>query len=203
VGLVPGSREEEIRNLLPVMLAAVARLKVRFPDIQCILPLATTIAPELVRSLIATAPFPVVIRSGPLPRLLAGCDVALVTSGTATLETAMAGVPMVVVYRVSEISYRVGRAVIRVPHIGLVNLVAQKEICPELIQGDANPERLAVEAEKILEKAEVRNRMTAELRRVADLLGGRGASGRTAEMALALMGEKREAKVGQQCSLVS
>jgi lipid-A-disaccharide synthase len=112
----------------------------------------------------------------------------LVASGTATLEAAILETPMVIVYRVSFFSYWVGRMVISVPFIGLVNLVAGEEVVPELIQGDVTPERLAQEAMDLLEHDEKRRVMVKKFRALRETLGQGSASERTARIALEMIG---------------
>jgi lipid-A-disaccharide synthase len=127
---------------------------------------------------------------------LPGCDAALVASGTATLETAIHHIPMVIAYRVSPLSYRVGKAVIRVPFIGLVNLVAGREVVPELIQDEVTPARLAREAARLLASGPARENVIKELVHVQELLGEGGASERTAAAALGMMGRRDAAEAG-------
>jgi lipid-A-disaccharide synthase len=129
----------------------------------------------------------ITVFGGDIYRTLALCDLALVASGTATLETAIMGVPMVIAYRISPVSFRLAKMVVRVPFIGLVNLVAGEEIVPELIQGEVGPERLAAEAIDILENDSKRHAMKAKLAGVRDRLGRGGASKRTARIALEMM----------------
>ena len=187
LGLLPGSRKEEIENLLPAMVGAAERLAERYPSLRCILPRASTITPDLIEPLIRGSTTVITVLGGDIYRTLALCDVALVASGTATLETAIMGVPMVIAYRVSPVSYRLAKMVVRVPFIGLVNLVAGEKIVPELIQGEVRPERLAAEAIDILENDAKRHCMKAQLARVRDRLGRGGASKRTARIALEMM----------------
>jgi lipid-A-disaccharide synthase len=187
VGLLPGSRRDEIRNLLPVMVKSVEILSRHYPDIWCPLPLAPTIDYEFIRSFIEDSPVKIKICQGDIFEVLRMCDVALVASGTATLETAVMGIPMVIVYRVSLLSYWVGRIVIDVPYIGLGNLVAGEKVVPELIQNEVTPEGLAHETLRILEDDRVRGNMIKKLREIKESLGGGGASERTAKIALEMM----------------
>ncbi|MGD2126548.1 MAG: lipid-A-disaccharide synthase, partial [Desulfobacteraceae bacterium] len=187
LGLLPGSRTEEVTNLLPPMIKAAEILSPRYPDLKCIVPLASTIPPELVESIIRTSSVEVRISQGSIYKALKACDLALVASGTATLETAMMEVPMVIVYRVSLLSYWIGRIVVKVPHIGLVNLVAGEEIVPELIQDDVNPNRLAHEALTILEGGQRKENMIRKLAALKEKLGKGIPSERTARIALEMM----------------
>jgi aminopeptidase len=116
------------------------------------------------------------------------CHVALVTSGTATLDTAIMAVPMVVVYKVSPLSYRIGKMLIKTSFIGLANLVAGEKVVPELIQHEAAPERLADEVLRLIEDKDVREKMITKLIGVRKCLGEGGASERTARIAAEMMG---------------
>ena len=128
------------------------------------------------------------VLDGNVYRVLKACDLALVASGTATLEAAILETPMVIVYRVSTFSYWIGRMVISVPFIGLVNLVAGEEVVPELIQGDVTPKRLAQEAMILLDHDERRRDMVRKLRALREKLGQGRASERTAHIALEMIG---------------
>ena len=187
LGLLPGSRKEEISNLLPVMVKATGLLCRRYPEMRCVLPLAPTIEPGFIRSFIHNTPVSIKVIQGDIYKVLSACDVALVASGTATLDTAIMGVPMVIVYKVSLVSYWAARIMVKVPHIGLVNLVAGEEVVPELIQHEVTAERLAREVEIILEDREVRINMKNKLERVKEGLGRGGASARTARIAMKMM----------------
>ncbi|UCF56958.1 MAG: lipid-A-disaccharide synthase [Deltaproteobacteria bacterium] len=187
LGLLPGSRNEEIRNLLPIMVKAVEMLSSRYPYLKCILPIAATIKPDLVQSFLSQSRVEINISPGDIYETLTACDLALVTSGTATLETAIMGVPMILVYRVSPLTFWVGKMVIKVPHLGLANLVAGESIIPELIQNDVTPDRLTHEALEILECGQKRENMIQKLGKVKEKLGGAGASERTAKIAMEMM----------------
>jgi lipid-A-disaccharide synthase len=118
-------------------------------------------------------------------------ELLITASGTATLEGAILGKPMIIIYRVSLPSYWVGRALIRVDHIGLVNLVAEKEIAPELIQKDVNPQRIADEALRILRDPILSRKMSASMDEVRRKLGEPGAAQRAAQIVVSLMHEQQ------------
>jgi lipid-A-disaccharide synthase len=187
VGLLPGSRKEEIRNLLPVMVESVQILRKRYPEIRCRLSLAPTIEAGFVQSFTENSAVKIEIIPGDTLETLRVCHVALVASGTATLETALMGVPMVIAYKVSRFSYWLGRIVVRVPYIGLVNLVAGEEVAPEFIQDDVAPDTVAHAAMSILEDEGLRESMIKKLRGIRESLGKSGASEATAKMALEMM----------------
>lgn len=187
LGVLPGSRKEEIENHLPVMIKAVEILSSRYPHMRCLLPIAPTITPDLVESLLKQSSTEINISQGSFYETLTACDLALVASGTATVETAIMGVPMVLVYRASPITYWVGKRVIKVPFLGLVNLVADERVIPELIQNEVTPDRLAHEAIEILEGGQKRENMIDKLALVKERLGGGGASERTARIAMEML----------------
>jgi len=187
LGLLPGSRREEIENLLPLMVQAVGILSSGYRDLKCVLPIASTISPDLVQSMISKSSVEINISQGDIYKTLATCDLALVTSGTATLETAIMGIPMIVVYRASPLTFWIAKKVVNVPFIGLVNLVAGEEVVPELMQDEVTPQRLAQEAMAILEDGRKKEDMIKKLKMVEERLGSGGASARTAGMALEMM----------------
>jgi lipid-A-disaccharide synthase len=169
------------------MIKSVAILKAQYPNVRCLLPLAKTIEREYIETFLRETPLDIEVRQGDIYGILAQCQVALVASGTATLDTAIMGVPMVVIYKVTPISYWLGRILIKVPYIGLANLVAGQRVVPELIQDDATPERMAAEALSLLEDAEARKAMIAKLNGIRKALGKGGASQRAASIAIEMM----------------
>jgi len=178
VALLPGSRRQEIANNLPVLADAVRRLRAERPDIQFLLAVAPLLdAKALLRGLVG---LPVQAVHDETHAAVSVSDLALVASGTATVETALLGTPMVVVYRVSPLSYALGRPFVRVPHYAMVNIIAEREVVPELIQGAFTATRVAAEALSLLTDGERRARMKADLAEVCRRLGGGGASERAA-----------------------
>ncbi len=186
IGLLPGSRKEEVIRLLPPMVKAAELLKTRYPRLTCVLPCASTIPAGLIESIVSLSTVSIKIIEGDIYRALSACDFALVKSGTATLETAIMGVPMVIVYHISPISYWVARMAVKVPFVGLVNLVAGEKVVPELIQNDITPENLVRETVDILESSDRRENMIKKLREVRERLR-EGASEKTAQIALEMM----------------
>jgi lipid-A-disaccharide synthase len=189
LGLLPGSRNEEVRNLLPLMIRAAEILAGQYPDLKCVLPVASTISHDLIQSMAWHASVDIRLQQGDIYRALSPCDTALVASGTATLETALMEVPMVIVYRVSPLSYWIGKRLVRVPHIGLVNLVAGEAIVPELVQHEVTPRRMAREAGALLEGGRRRENMVKKLKDLRKKLGQGVPSKRTAGMVLEMIGE--------------
>jgi lipid-A-disaccharide synthase len=188
IGLLPGSRQEEIENTLPNMVKAVEILSTRYSQLECLLPVAPTVSVDLVQSFLADSNAEIHISDLDIYGTLRACDLAMVASGTATLETAIMGVPMIVVYRVSPVTYWMAKKLVSVPYISLANFIAGKKIVPELVQDEFNPEKLAEEAFRIIEDHQEREDMIRNLKAVKDSLGEGGASERTARLAIEMMG---------------
>jgi lipid-A-disaccharide synthase len=185
--LLPGSRAKEVDQLLPAMLGAVRELAA--PDRQFVLARAHTLAAADVEAAVARAGVPVPVVGGDTYNLMAAADLALVASGTATLECALLECPMVVVYRVAGLTYGLARMLVRgVRHIAMPNIVAGREIVPELLQGAVTAPRLAAEARAILETPGRGGAMRADLRAVRARLGRGGAAARAAAIAAEMLG---------------
>ena len=188
VGLVPGSRREEILNLLPVMIRAGEILKSQYPHIRFVLPLAETIPSDWLLRFVENTRLDIDVYHEGIYGALDRCHLAFVTSGTATLDAAIMNVPMVVIYKAKRLTYEVGKRVIKVPYLGLVNLVAGESVAPELIQDDVSPERLASAGKSFLADGELRQRTIHKLKMVKENLGRGGASERTARIAAGMLG---------------
>jgi lipid-A-disaccharide synthase len=194
ISLLPGSRRKEVERILPPMLEAAALISVRQPQVQFVVVVAPSRSSEEVRDIVRAQralPFPLPsclhIVSGQSRETLAASDAAAIASGTATLEAALLGTPLVVVYKESTINWQTLGRLINVDHYGLVNLVAEERVATELMQDDLNGERLANELFLLLD--EKRNRAArARLREVANQLGQGGASARAAERILEFLG---------------
>jgi lipid-A-disaccharide synthase len=187
IGLLPGSRTHEVRRLLPPLLASTYLLHKEIPDLQFIIPLAPGISKRDLSPWMKNTPIPVKIVEGYAYEVMNLSDLLITASGTATLEGAILGKPMVIVYKVSFLSYWIGRILIRVDHIGLVNLVAGKEIAPELIQDDAIPQRIAEEALRILKDPILCQRIIESMAKVRHSLGEPGAAQRAAKIVTSLL----------------
>jgi len=188
VALLPGSRVSEIEALLPTLLAAVGRLAARLP-IEVRVIKAPTISQELLEEHVESAGLPVRIVAEDRFAVIADSHLALCASGTATLEVGLLGTPMVMVYRLASWTYVLAKLMVRLPDVSLVNLVLGRRIVPELIQGDANPQRIAEESARLLTDAAARNAMRAALAELRGRLGERGASGRAAAEVAAMLAE--------------
>jgi len=186
--LLPGSRHQEIERHLPTMLEAAASLAARI-RVQFVLVEAATLDPERVQRLLpAAGQLPLtVLRESPY-NALAAADLAVVSSGTATVEGLLLRTPMVVVYRVAAPSWWAGKLLVRTPHYSMVNLIAGRRLVPELIQSEFTSERLVAEMERLLGDKAARQRIQTELKGLGQRLGPPGAIPRAARAVAAAVG---------------
>lgn len=189
VALLPGSRKKEITRHLPRMLAAVSLLKRKFPEVHAVVPVASTIPRALVDRLVRKVGMVATVVDEQSTEALVAADAAVVASGTATLQAALIGRPMVVVYRVSWLTYHIVKRLVSVAHIALVNLIAGQRLVPELVQHEFTANKLEAELRALLSDAVVRVRMANELGAVKRQLGGTGASSRVADVVLSYLPE--------------
>lgn len=188
--LMPGSRLMEIEKMLPTLLLAAKVLQQRMPEVDFTMPRAGTIPLELLESKIKEAGIEVKITEGHNYDLFNVADLALATSGTVTLEAALCGLGSVIVYRTSAINAFIARRVINIPNIGLPNIVAGKQVLPELLQEDFTPEKVAQAAIDLLQP-ERNAQMKRDLEYVRERLGQPGAVMRVAELVLKIAEEKK------------
>jgi lipid-A-disaccharide synthase len=177
VAILPGSRKQEIRKMLPVMV----EMSEQFPNHQFVVGVVGHVGEAFYRELVGHYPT-VNYVTDQTYNLLQHADAALVTSGTATLETALFGVPEVVCYKGSPISYAIGRMLVNVEYISLVNLIMEKEVVKELIQGDFNTNTLALELNDLLNDEERQAQVREDYKELKTRLGGSGASQKTAKL---------------------
>ena len=185
VGLLPGSRVAEITMLLPVLLETAVKLAEIAPRTRFILAQASSIEDNLLQGLLERSAVPVRVVRDQASEVMAASDVLMIASGTATLQAAVVGTPMVLLYKTTPLTYRLARWLIRVKWIGLVNLVAGRSIVPEIIQDEATADRLSREVHRLLTDSKAYNEMKQGLEQVRQSLGEPGASRRAAEVVLA------------------
>jgi lipid-A-disaccharide synthase len=190
IGLVPGSRENEITRHLPVMLDTADILKERLKHAKFIISHAPSVERQQIELIVAEHPcrMDVDIVSEGVEAVFGKSDVIIAASGTVTLQAAIYGTPMVIIYKVSPISYWLGRVLIRVPNIGLVNLVAGRQLVPEFVQHRASSDNIASAVEDMLKDTDELNHLRRQLFSLRDVMGGAGASDRVAELALDMLG---------------
>jgi lipid-A-disaccharide synthase len=183
IALLPGSRLSEVSKLLPEMLKAGEIISQNFGNVQFLLPLADTLDEKIVAGVIANYSLKVNIISGHTYEAISSADLAIVASGTATLETALLGVPMVIIYKISALTYFIGKFLVRVNNIGLANIIAGKTIVEELIQDEASGKKIAAAALAILTDKERKQQIINELGAIRAKLGSPGAAIRAAKLA--------------------
>lgn len=189
--LAPGSRKGEVSRLYPRMIEAFLILRKTLPGLRALVPEAGSVPEETYAGIESRAGLPdstLVRVRGRFREVMGAADCALVASGTATLETGLVGTPMVVVYAMHGGTYQIARLLIKVPAIGMVNLVSGRHVVPELIQNDATPERMAEESLRILVDEKRAEEMRKDLENLWTLLGSNGASARIAKKILEMAG---------------
>ncbi len=185
IGLLPGSRVREVREILPAFLSSVEQIRSQYPRLQVLLAQAHSLSDSVVNELLGHFGQQVKVVKGGSNEVMAASNLLLVASGTATLQSALIGTPMVVVYRASPLTYHIGKCLVKIPYISLVNILAGQEIVPELIQDRMTPDRIAHEALEILQDARRQKEMTQAFQTIRTSLGEAGASKRAAAFILA------------------
>lgn len=189
IGLLPGSRDREIARHLPLMLEAAQKLSERDKRLRFVVSLAPSANRHQIAQLVRQYPLKAAIQltDEPVEKVFKKTTVVVAASGTVTLEAALFGIPMVIIYKVSPLSYWLGRTLIHVRHIGLVNLIADRSIVPELIQKDASPANIAEAVSKMLVDPSELERIRKALFGVREMLGGPGAAERVSKIALKVL----------------
>ncbi len=188
VGILPGSRRQELAALLPVFLDSAALLQKHHDNLVFLLPLAPTLTMgDLQHSGLKDNSLDIRVISDDRYDLMSACDIAMAASGTVTLELAILGIPMVVAYKMSPITWFLGKRLVKLEFGSLVNLVADREVVPELMQDRANGEGIAAVLGKLLNDEKYKRKMRQGLADVCSMLGQSGASERTAGIALKMM----------------
>jgi lipid-A-disaccharide synthase len=186
IALLPGSRHGEVSRHLRVMLDAAVRFRQQ-REIQFLCVCASTIDATEITAALESLGLRMPVVNKDRYDAIHSVDLVWTASGTATLETALLGIPMIIIYRLSWPTYLLARALVRVDHIGMVNLIAGERLMPELIQRDATPERIVAESRNLLDNATVRSAIVEKLSKVRKRLGEPGAAERVAQLALAMM----------------
>jgi lipid-A-disaccharide synthase len=184
VALLPGSRTSEVKSHLPIMLDTAKILKDRARDIEFLVLRSPTVKEDVFKDIIRNYQLPLYLLSGATYEGIAASDFAIAASGTATLETAILGTPMVLMYRVAFLTWVLVRLLVKLPYVGIVNILFKKKIVPEFLQFDAKAERIAPVVIKALTEPEELAQMKASLLKVGSILGEKGASRRAAKIIL-------------------
>jgi len=181
VSMLPGSREQEIERILPLMITTAQRIRNEVPGTKFVVPAASEYLKDMVLSMISVSDVEMDVRTNNVYDIMNASDAAIVSSGTATLEMGWFGVPFVLVYRMSFLSYLMAKVVAKVDKIGLLNILAGKTIVTEYIQRDVRPGDVAEEITRYLIDEKVAEQKRSELLCVRDLLGESGAAKRVAD----------------------
>ena len=183
--LLPGSRKQEIKSLLPLFLKAARQVAAAVPEAVFVLPLASTVAEDMVQPKVQAAGVPVRLVRDHLYDWMQAAETAMAASGTVTLEAALMNLPCVVTYKVNPLTYGLGKLLVKLPYISLPNIIAGRQVVPELVQNEAQPQRLAAEIVKYLQDAEHCAATHRALEEVRHKLGESGAVQRVAALILA------------------
>ena len=186
IALLPGSRHGEVSRHLPVMREAAVRLAEE-REIQFFCVCASTIDEAEVAAMLEHPTMRVPVVTSDRYEAIHSADLVWAASGTATLETALLGRPMIIVYRVSWLTFMIARWLVRVDHIGMVNLIAGERLVPELVQNDVSAARIAAESRILLDDSQLRCGIITKLAKLRERLGGPGAADRVADLALAMI----------------
>lgn len=187
IGLLPGSRNEEVARLLPIMIKAAEIISERIQPVTFVVPVAASLDKDKVETMVKGCRANMSIVEGNVHKVLRSAALVISASGTVTLEAALFGTPMIIVYKMSLLSHWLGTKLVRVKYIGLANLIAGEEVVPELIQGKASPENIADHVLRLLSNREARATMQRELSAVRKKLGPAGASEKAAKVALRML----------------
>ena len=185
IALLPGSREPEVQRILPIMLAAARILQKEMPQVKFFMTQAPHVQESVYNQILKNFPKVTVHRTSErLYDMVTLADFALVASGTATLETALLGTPFFLLYKASASTFFLGRRLVRIPYIGIVNVLAGRHVVPEFIQHLAKPEKIAQETKLMLEDKSRIEKLNQEIQKVLSQLGEPGASERAARLIL-------------------
>ena len=192
IGLLPGSRKNEIKSLLGVMVEAAEKIQNELGNCQFVLPVADSIDPEIIRQRLKGNPLNIRLVSGKTYDVMNCCDFLIIASGSATLEAGILGCPMVIVYKLNPITYFLARILIDTEMIGLVNIVAGERVVEELIQGAVTPDSIKQEAMGLLNNPERLEAVRSRLLKIRDSLGKPGVMNRVAQSICKYLDERLE-----------
>jgi lipid-A-disaccharide synthase len=187
ISLLPGSRNSEVEQILPIMLESAKIIYKEFPNVQFLVLSSSNVDITTYHNLIRVSGLPILMLDSQHYNAIVNSDIALVASGTATLETAILNTPMLIVYKVSFLTWAYAKSIIKIPYIGLANVVAGKKVVPEFVQFGARPNLIAQEASSLLKDKEKYNKVKQELSQIKIHLGSAGASQRAAQTILRLI----------------
>ncbi|MCD6472978.1 lipid-A-disaccharide synthase [Candidatus Aerophobetes bacterium] len=184
IGLLPGSREQEINNLLPLMLSTARKISNRLKNVQFLLPISSPVFKDKIMRMVNKSEVPIKIVTDDVYEVMNISHLLIISSGTATLEASCLGTPMIIVYKTFLSTWLIGKILVKLPYIGLPNILADKMIVPELLQFQAKPDKLSNLALDLLNHPQKLKEMGQELKKVVKKLGEPGAADRAAKVVL-------------------
>ena len=191
IALLPGSRRKEVAKHLPTMLQSITMLRQRFPELEVVIPVASAVLRNLVEQIVKREGVQVKLLPGNSNVALRAADAAIVCSGTSTLQTALLNRPMVIIYKVSTLSYWLLKKLVKVSHIGLVNLVAGRRLVPELLQDDLTPNNLYSEMAEILTNQKLQKSLESEFHQLRASLETNDVSAKVANHILEFLNKSK------------
>jgi lipid-A-disaccharide synthase len=187
IGLLPGSRISEVKKLLPPMVGAAHQLAEQFSNLQFILPVAPGLQREEIEKLLRGSKVAISVVDNSIYEVISTAHLVVVASGTATLETALLSTPMVIIYKMSPVSYMIGKKLVKVPYIGMANIMAGKKVVPELIQDEATADNITAKVAHLLTDNHYYQSVCEDLTSIKQELGKPGASKRAAQIAVSML----------------
>jgi len=188
LGLFPGSRRSEVDVLLPLMIKAAERLVAKHADIEVVLPLAPGLNTSVIDTILAETQLPIKVVSEDFYDLTSACDAIVAASGTVTLEVALLGVPHFIIYRVSPLTYKILRRLVKIPYVGLCNIVTGKGLVTELLQDDVTVEHIEQELLDRLERVDSKQVAEEVRQKVLTALGPSGGAKNAAQQIITMLG---------------
>ena len=174
IGLLPGSRMNEINSLLNVMVQAAEKIRAELGSCRFLLPVADSIDPDLIRQRLGDNPLGIQLIEGQSYEVMNSCDMLIIASGSATLEAGIIGCPMVIIYKLNSLTYLLAKLLVNAPLVGLVNIVAEEEVVPELIQNQVTAENISAEVLAVLRAPEKEKAIRDRLLKIKNTLGKPG-----------------------------
>ncbi len=178
IALLPGSRPQEIKRIFPVMLQSAIQFQKTYPDTKFVVPAFNKNCAELIKNI--SGNFLLEVYEEGIEKVLQTAHAGIVTSGTATLESALHGMPFILVYRTHPLTYLIARLLVHVPYIGIVNILMERQVVPELIQNNATPSNIHSWLIKLIENLDLREKMVYDFKQLRERLGAPGAGKQTA-----------------------
>lgn len=187
IGLFPGSRKSEVEALLPIMLQAAEQIHKRHFDVNVVLPLAPGLSKDVLMPILEQSSLPIKLVEGDFYNLTKACDAVVAASGTVTLEVALLGVPHFLIYRVAPLSYSILKRLVKIPYVGLCNIITNENVVKEILQDEVTAERIDAELTTLLTRAESKLNANKVQQQVLEALGPAGGADNAAEQIIMML----------------